>query len=57
MKFDLTIPLVALLSVFMTLKFMGHIDWSWWWVLSPLWITLGFVVFLILITFMITLFN
>lgn len=20
------------------LKLMGEIDWSWWWVLSPLWI-------------------
>lgn len=25
--------------VFITLKLTGHIDWSWWWVLSPIWIT------------------
>ena len=24
--------------VFITLKLTGHIDWSWWWVLSPFWI-------------------
>jgi hypothetical protein len=25
--------------VFIVLKLTGNIDWSWWWVLSPLWIT------------------
>ena len=25
--------------VFIILKLLGKIDWSWWWVLSPLWIT------------------
>jgi hypothetical protein len=24
--------------VFVTLKLLDKIDWSWWWVLSPLWI-------------------
>lgn len=24
--------------VFITLKLLEKIDWSWWWVLSPLWI-------------------
>ena len=24
--------------VFITLKLLGHITWSWWWVLAPLWI-------------------
>ena len=24
--------------VFITLKLLDKIDWSWWWVLSPLWI-------------------
>jgi len=27
--------------VFITLKLLGKIDWSWWWVLAPLWIPLG----------------
>ena len=25
--------------VFIVLKLTGYIDWSWWWVLSPIWIT------------------
>ena len=25
--------------VFVTLKLLGKIDWSWWWMLSPLWIS------------------
>jgi len=24
--------------VFITLKLLGYISWSWWWVLSPIWI-------------------
>lgn len=30
--------------VFITLKLTNYIDWSWWWVLSPLWIS--FAVFI-----------
>ena len=26
--------------VFITLKLTGYIDWSWWWVLSPIWAAL-----------------
>lgn len=38
----------ALALIFITLKLTGYIDWSWWWVLSPLWIPLAaFVAFLI----------
>ena len=29
--------------VFIALKLTGHINWSWLWVLSPLWIPLGIV--------------
>jgi len=27
----------VLAIVFITLKLVNVIDWSWWWVLSPLW--------------------
>ncbi len=27
--------------VFIVLKLIGEITWSWWWVLSPLWIPLA----------------
>ena len=33
-----------LFLIFMTLKLAGFIDWSWWWVTSPLWIPLLFMV-------------
>jgi len=33
-----------LFLIFMTLKLTGSIDWSWWWVTSPLWIPLILVV-------------
>ena len=37
--------------VFVILKLLGKIDWSWWWVLSPLWISflLVMVFFVILL--------
>ena len=38
--------------VFITLKLTDHIDWSWFWVLAPLWmpIALIIVIFLLLIS-------
>lgn len=36
-KAGLTV-LDVLLIVFIVLKLIGVITWSWWWVLSPLWI-------------------
>lgn len=27
----------VVLIVFIILKLTGNIDWSWWWVLCPLW--------------------
>ena len=37
--------------VFIILKLIGKIDWSWWWVLSPLWITfiLCMLIFILMI--------
>jgi hypothetical protein len=26
-------------AIFVTLKLVGVISWSWWWVLSPVWIS------------------
>ena len=28
-----------ILLTFIILKLVGVIDWSWWWVLSPIWIS------------------
>ena len=39
----------ALTLLFITLKLIGTISWSWWWVLSPVWISLGVGLIIILI--------
>jgi len=38
--------------VFITLKLIGTITWSWWWVLSPLWMPLAVVLLIIFIIFL-----
>jgi len=39
----------ALTILFIGLK-LGHvINWSWWWVLSPIWISLSLVLFILAI--------
>lgn len=39
---------VGLLTVlFVGLKLTGYINWSWWWVLSPMWISLLIVIVLV----------
>lgn len=43
------IGFVGLLQiVFITLKLTGIIEWSWWWVLSPIWMSVLFTFFLVL---------
>lgn len=43
------IGFVGLLTiVFIVLKLIGKITWSWWWVLSPLWISAGLVLLILL---------
>ena len=43
----------ALAIVFITLKLLEKIDWSWWWVLSPLWLPLAVAVSLLALLFVI----
>lgn len=33
----------CLFIAFVVLKLTGHIDWSWWWVTSPLWLPLALI--------------
>lgn len=40
--------------VFIVLKLTKYIDWSWWWVLSPVAIPIGFVIILLLIIGIVT---
>lgn len=39
----------ALQIAFIALKLCNVITWSWWWVLSPLWISIGLTLIVILI--------
>lgn len=39
----------TLLVVFVVLKLTDNIDWSWLWVLSPIWIPLGLAMVLVLL--------
>lgn len=38
----------VLLVIFIVLKLTGVIQWSWLWVLSPLWISLALVLILLI---------
>jgi len=43
------IGFVGLLTIlFIGLKLTGYVGWSWWWVLSPIWIS--FLAWLVFIT-------
>jgi len=41
--------------VFIVLKLLGKITWSWWWVLSPSLISLGIALLILLIALLIAL--
>jgi hypothetical protein len=45
---------MVLFIVFLILKLTNNIDWSWWWVTSPLWIGLAIVIAVLLIVGLIT---
>ena len=34
---SLASPMTIFTAIFVTLKLCGVIDWSWWWVLLPVW--------------------
>ena len=43
------VSFTGLLTIlFVGLKLTKHIDWSWWWVVSPLWLPFAFVAALVL---------
>lgn len=46
-------PVGLLTLLFVALKLTNYIDWSWWWVLSPLWISASFALGGFLITLII----
>lgn len=38
--------------LFITLKLIGYIDWSWWWVLAPLYMPITIIIFILMIVFL-----
>ena len=47
------IGFVGLLTIaFIVLKLTNYIDWSWWWVLSPIWIVIVIVIIVFIILFL-----
>ena len=40
----------VLAIVFIVLKLLKIINWSWWWVLSPIWIPIGLWLILLIVT-------
>jgi hypothetical protein len=43
----------ALTIAFVVLKLMKIIDWSWWWVLSPLWISTLVAIAVVAVVFLV----
>ncbi|WP_325639067.1 hypothetical protein [Parapedobacter sp.] len=41
--------------VFIVLKLIGTINWTWWWVLSPLWISAGITIVILAAMFIVAL--
>lgn len=46
-------PFGCLALIFITLKLCKIIAWSWWWVLSPLWIPFAIALSFIIIVFLV----
>jgi hypothetical protein len=44
---------MVLFLIFLVLKLTGHIDWSWWWITSPLWIPLVILLVFLILVFLI----
>lgn len=42
-----------LLLTFIILKLVGVIDWSWWWVLSPIWIPVVLLMAVLILLFVV----
>jgi predicted tellurium resistance membrane protein TerC len=48
------IGFVGLLTIlFIGLKLTNHITWSWWWVLSPVWISFALIMTILVIGIMV----
>jgi hypothetical protein len=49
-------PIAGLLGlIFITLKLVGVISWSWWWVLAPFWIPFALMILIMIIVLLVIL--
>jgi hypothetical protein len=44
---------MILFLIFMVLKLTNHIDWSWWWITSPLWIPVSLLILFLVIGYIV----
>jgi len=50
-----SIGFTSLLTLlFIALKLTGYIQWSWWWVLSPIWISFSLIILIVIILLVIS---
>ena len=49
--------LEMLCLLFIALKLMGYIDWSWLWVLSPIWISLTLMALIAVVVVLVEYYN
>lgn len=48
-SYQVSFPIFSVLGVlFIALKLIGVIGWSWWWVLAPFWVPVG-ILFVLLV--------
>ena len=53
---EINIKFSGLLTTLLTVLFVGskltnYIDWSWWWVLAPLWLPISLILVIVIIVF------
>lgn len=54
MNIEIGSGLCTLLTcIFVIAKIWGKINWSWWWVLSPIWISLLIFIVVLIIAFIV----
>jgi hypothetical protein len=47
----------VLFLIFLVLKLIGTISWSWWWVFAPLWIPFALIFGFLILTIVIAAFD
>jgi hypothetical protein len=47
MKIKINLGLIVLILAI--LKIAGFVTWSWWWILSPIWIPFMFILFYVIL--------